>query len=150
MLVKTLTVRQFATVKRVAQNVNPLVVKRSKLFAKIEELNEEIAAINEEVSGHEMGIKALTGGMTSEQLVNKLVEDTGKTDKDGKPIKVTKYEPKEGTVVFNANDNVYEIHVEEFKIEDPLIENTSNLNSNNTMNESECETIENSMNLPNE
>ena len=126
MLVKTLTVRQFATVKRVAQNVNPLVVKRSKLFAKIEELNEEITAINEEVSGHEMGIKALTGGMTSEQLVNKLVEDTGKTDKDGKPIKVTKYEPKEGTVVFNAADNVYEIYVEESNQEDTTQEETNN------------------------
>ena len=126
MLVKTLTVRQFATVKRVAQNVNPLVVKRTKILAKIEELNEEITAINEEISGHEMGIKALTGGMTSEQLVNKVVEDTGKFDKDGKTIKVTKYEPKEGTVVFNTNTNAYEIHVEEFNQESTVQEETNN------------------------
>ena len=126
MLVKTLTVRQFATVKRVAQNVNPLVVKRTKILAKIEELNEEITSINEEISGHEMGIKALTGGMTSEQLVSKVVEDTGKFDKDGKTIKVTKYEPKEGTVVFNTNTNVYEIHVEEFNQESTTQEETNN------------------------
>ena len=30
---KILSVRQFATVKRVAQNVNPLVVKKNKIAA---------------------------------------------------------------------------------------------------------------------
>lgn len=110
---KTLTVRQFATVKRVAQNVNPLVVKKNKIAAKINELNAEYNALTEEIEGHEMGIKALTGGYISEDLVVKKVEDTGKVDKEGKPIKVTKYEPKEGVVVFNEEANVYEIHVDE-------------------------------------
>lgn len=115
---KTLTVRQFAAVKRVAQNVNPLVVKKNKIAAKISELNEEYNAINEEIEGHEMGVKALTGGLTSEDLITKRVEDTGKVDKDGKPIKVTKYEPKAGAVVFNEEANVYEIHIEEPEVED--------------------------------
>lgn len=106
---KTLTVRQFATIKRVAQNVNPLVVKKNKIAAKIDELNEEYNALNAEIEGHEMGIKALTGGYVSEDLVTKKVEDTGKLDKDGKPIKVTKYEPKEGVVTFNEEANVYYI-----------------------------------------
>ncbi len=110
---KTLTIRQFASVKRIAQNVNPLVVKKNKIAAKISELNAEYNALTEEIEGHEMGIKALTGGFISEDLVVKRVEDTGKTDKDGKPIKVTKYEPKEGVVVFNEEANVYEIHTEE-------------------------------------
>lgn len=110
---KTLSVRQFATIKRVAQNVNPLVVKKNKIAAKINELNGEYNAICNEIIGHEMGIKALTGGFISEDLVVKKVEDTGKVDKDGKPIKVTKYEPKEGVVVFNEEANVYEIHTEE-------------------------------------
>ena len=43
---KTISVRQFATIKRVAQNVNPLVVKKNKIAAKISELNEEYNAIN--------------------------------------------------------------------------------------------------------
>ena len=115
---KTLSVRQFATVKRVAQNVNPLVVKKNKIATKIDELNAEYNALVEEIEGHEMGIKALTGGLTSEDLVVKKVEDTGKVGKDGKPIKVTKYEPKAGTVVFNEEANVYEIHTEEPEIED--------------------------------
>lgn len=117
---KTLTVRQFAGVKRIAQNVNPLVVKKSKIAAKIDELNAEYNALDEEIEGHEMGVKALTGGLTSEDLVVRKVEDTGKVDKDGKPVKVTKYEPKTGVVVFNEEANVYEIHVEE-----PVIDNVA-------------------------
>lgn len=109
---KTLTVRQFASVKRIAQNVNPLIVKRGRIAAKIFELNAEYNALTEEIEGHEMGIKTLTGGLTSSCLVIKKVEDTGKVDKDGKPVKVTKYEPKAGVVVFNEEANVYEIHVE--------------------------------------
>lgn len=119
---KTLTVRQFATVKRVAQNVNPLVVKKNKIAAKINELNAEYNALTEEIEGHEMGIKALTGGYISEDLVVKKVEDTGKVDKEGKPIKVTKYEPKEGVVVFNEEANVYEIHVDEPEVEEVAFE----------------------------
>ena len=114
---KILSVRQFATVKRVAQNVNPLVVKKNKIATKINELNAEYNALAEEIEGHEMGIKALTGGLTSEDLVVKKVEDTGKVDKDGKPIKVTKYEPKEGVVTFNEEANVYEIHTDEPELE---------------------------------
>ena len=114
---KTLTVRQFAGVKRIAQNVNPLVVKKNKIAAKIDELNAEYNALTEEIEGHEMGVKALTGGLTSEDLVVKKVEDTGKVDKDGKPVKVTKYEPKASVVVFNEEANVYEIHVEEPELE---------------------------------
>ena len=117
MKTKVLTVRQMASIKRVAQNVNPLVVKKNKIAAKISELNEEYNVINEEIEGHEMGVKALTGGLISEDLVVKKVEDTGKVDKEGKPIKVTKYEPKAGVVVFNEETNVYEIHVEEPEVE---------------------------------
>ena len=95
-------------------------MKKNKIAAKIDELNAEYNALTEEIEGHEMGVKALTGGLTSEDLVVKKVEDTGKADKDGKPVKVTKYEPKAGVVVFNEEANVYEIHVEE-----PAIDNVA-------------------------
>ena len=114
---KTISIRQFASVKRIAQNVSPLVVKKNKIAAKIDELNAEYNALIEEIEGHEMGVKALTGGLTSEDLVVKKVEDTGKADKNGCPVKVTKYEPKAGVVVFNEEANVYEIHVEEPEFE---------------------------------
>lgn len=134
---KTLTIRQFATVKRVAQNVNPLVVKKNKIAAKIDELNAEYNALTQEIEGHEMGIKAVTGGLVSEDLVVKKVEDTGKVDKDGKPIKVTKYEPKEGVVVFNEEANVYEIHTEE-----PVIDNVPTETIDDTEKVDEVETKE--------
>ena len=114
---RTISIRQFASVKRIAQNVSPLVVKKNKIAAKIDELNAEYNALIEEIEGHEMGVKALTGGLTSEDLVVKKVEDTGKVDKNGCPVKVTKYEPKAGVVVFNEEANVYEIHVEEPEFE---------------------------------
>ena len=117
---RTLTIRQMATVKRVAQNVNPLVVKKNKIAAKIDELNAEYNALTEEIEGHEMGIKSLTGGYVSEDLVVKKVEDTGKVDKDGKPIKVTKYEPKDGVVVFNEEANVYELHLDEPSVDETI------------------------------
>ena len=150
---KTLTVRQFAGVKRIAQNVNPLVVKKNKIAAKIDELNAEYNALTEEIEGHEMGVKALTGGLTSEDLVVKKVEDTGKVDKEGRPIKVTKYEPKPGIVVFNEEANVYEIHVEEPTIDNVVPETvddtekapeveSATFNPTNTGNNSESENKE--------
>lgn len=121
---RILSVRQFATIKRVAQNVNPLVVKKNKIAVKINELNAEYNALTEEIEGHEMGIRALTGGFTSEDLIVKKVEDTGKVDKKGRPVKVTKYEFKEGVVSFNKEDNVYEIHVDELENMDEVTPET--------------------------
>ena len=106
---KTISIRQFAAVKRVAQNVNFAVTKRNKIAEQISKLNEEYNALTEEIEGHEAGILKLTGH-TSEELVVKVVETTGKLDKDGRPIKVTKYEPREGIVVFNEETKAYEIH----------------------------------------
>lgn len=105
---KTLTVRQMAAVKRVAMNVNPLVVKKNKLMDKICELRKEVESLNDEIMGHEMGIQALTGGLVSEDLLIKKVEVTDKVDKNGHPIKITKYEPSE-IVTFNEELKVYEI-----------------------------------------
>lgn len=105
---KTISVRQFATIKRVAQNVNPLVIKKNKILSKIVDLKDECTALEAEIEGHEMGIKALTGGLTSESLVVKRIEDTGKVDKDGKPIKKTVYEPSD-KLVWDEAAGVYNI-----------------------------------------
>lgn len=106
---KTLTVRQMATIKRVAQNVNPLIEKRNKVLSKIEQLKSEFLAINKVIEAHEMGVMALTDGLTSDNLVVKKVENTEKLDKNGNPIKVTKYEPRAVIVTFNKDTNLYEI-----------------------------------------
>lgn len=106
---KTISVRQFAAVKRVAQNVNFAVTKKNKIAEQINALNEQYNNLVAEIEGHEAGIIKLTGH-TSEELVTKVVITTDKVDKDGKPIKVTKYEPKDGFVVYNEEKKVYEIH----------------------------------------
>lgn len=108
-MTKELTVRQMASIKRVAQNVNPLVTKKNKIISKLNELKEEYDSVCNEINGHEMGVISLTGGFISEYLVEKRIEDTGKIDKEGKPIKVTKYEPRTDVVRFNQEKNVYEI-----------------------------------------
>lgn len=105
---KTISIRQFAAVKRVAQNVNFAVTKKNKIAAEISKLKNEYDTLMAEIQSHEMGVMALTG-YTSEELVTKVVEDTGKVDKEGRPIKVTKWEPREDYVVFNESTKMYEI-----------------------------------------
>lgn len=114
-MIKSLSVRQFAAIKRVAQNVNPLVTKKTKILNKIEELNAEYNDLCNEIEGHEMGIKAITGGFSSEYLIIKKIEDTGKTDKNGNPIKITKYEPNDKVISYNADTNTYDIQLVEEK-----------------------------------
>ena len=127
---KEISVRQFASIKRIAMNVNPLVVKKNKLISKINDLTIEIAEINDAIEGNEMGIKSLTGGFGSEVLVVKKIVDSGKVDKNGNPIKVTKYEPNSECIQWDENKKVYiliedkEPVVEEDNTEDSTEDNT--------------------------
>jgi len=109
---KELSTRQWATIKRTAQNVLPLIEKRAKLEKYIAELE----AINAQIEGMEYGTKILTGGYTSEEIVKRVVSDyidssTGvvKTGKDGRALKITKYVPNTDVVEFDAQANVYYI-----------------------------------------
>ena len=127
---KEITTRQMAMIKRIAMNVNPLVVKKNKLISKINELTTEIAEINDAIEGNEMGIKTITGGLSSEVLITKTVTDSGKVDKNGNPIKVTKYEPNPDIVQWDENKKVY-ILIED---KEPVVEedNTENSTEDNT------------------
>ena len=107
---KEITTRQMAMIKRIAMNVNPLVVKKNKLISKINDLTVEIAEINDAIEGNEMGIKSITEGLSSEVLITKTVTDSGKVDKNGNPIKVTKYEPNSDIVKWDENKKVYIIN----------------------------------------
>ena len=127
---KEITTRQMAMIKRIAMNVNPLVVKKNKLVSKINELTVEIAEINDPIEGNEMGIKSITGGLSSEVLITKTVTDSGKVDKNGNPIKVTKYEPNTEYVQWNEDKKVYTI----IEDKEPVVEedNTENSTEDNT------------------
>ena len=109
---KEITTRQMAMIKRIAMNVNPLVVKKNKLISKINDLTVEIAEINDAIEGNEMGIKTITGGLSSEVLITKTVTDSGKVDKNGNPIKVTKYEPNSECIQWDENKKVYIVNNE--------------------------------------
>ena len=88
---KKFTKFEIATIKRTAMNVNPMVTKKNKIAEKIAELQEEYDRLSVMQEQYEASIKTMTGGYGTEDLIDKIIEDTGKVDKDGKPVKVTKY-----------------------------------------------------------
>ena len=106
---KSISASQFASIKRIYMNVSPLIIKKNKLISKINELTLEIAQINDEIAGNEMGVKALTGGYSSEQLVIRTVENTGKVNSNGSAIKSTKYSPNPEYITWNEETKKYEL-----------------------------------------
>lgn len=95
---KRISYSDFMAVKRTAQLVNPTVQKRDAIRKKIEALAEEYNAYDAQVKSLEAGIRQITG-FSVEELVKKVTEPavnedgTPKYDKDGKPVKTTKYLP---------------------------------------------------------
>ncbi len=88
---KELSKFEIAAIKRTAQNVNAMVTKKTKLKEKIDALQAEYDQIEEAQEQFEAPIKKMTGGYGTEDLVEKVIEDTGKLDKNGKTIKLAKY-----------------------------------------------------------
>lgn len=82
---------EIATIKRTAQSVNPMVSKKAKLKEQIDALQAEYNQLNTMQEQYEASIKTMTGGYGTEDLVDKVIETTSAVDKNGKPIKVTKY-----------------------------------------------------------
>lgn len=82
---------EIATIKRTAQSVNPMVSKKAKLKEQIDALQAEYDQLNTMQEQYEASIKTMTGGYGTEDLVDKVIEATSAVDKNGKPIKVTKY-----------------------------------------------------------
>lgn len=95
---KRISYSDFMAVKRTAQLVNPTIQKREAVRKKIENLAQEYNSYDAQVKAYEAGIRQVTG-MRVEQLVKKVTEPafnedgTPKTDKEGRPVKTTKYLP---------------------------------------------------------
>lgn len=81
-----------ANLKRTAQMVSPAVKEKGKLLKSIEEEKARIAELDAQINALDGHIKEVTGGYGVEDLIIRNVINTGKTDKDGKPIKITKWE----------------------------------------------------------
>lgn len=67
---KSLSKFEMAAVKRTAKNVSMLRAKKAKLETKIAEASAELAVINNSIDLFEAPIKELTGGYTSEDILN--------------------------------------------------------------------------------
>lgn len=89
---------EIAALKNTAKTVNSLIIKRDKTQEKINALQKELEYYIETINKWEAPIIDRFG-CTSEHLVDKVVEDTGKVDKNGNPIKTTKYVLKYDTVL---------------------------------------------------
>ena len=88
---------QIASIKRTAQNVSAMMNKRNKLNEKIAKLAEERDTIQKAIDAWEAPIKELSGGLTTEQLVDRVQVKTG-VDKNGKGIMGYKFVMKECVV----------------------------------------------------
>lgn len=82
---------EIATIKRTAQNVNPMVSRKAKIKEQINALQAEYEQLDTMQEQYEASIKTMTGGYSSEDLVEKIIETTGAVDKNGKPVKITKF-----------------------------------------------------------
>ena len=82
---------EIATIKRTAQNVNPMVSRKAKIKEQINALQAEYEQLDTMQEQYEASIKTMTGGYSAEDLVEKVIETTSAVDKNGKPVKVTKY-----------------------------------------------------------
>ena len=106
---KRISYDQFMSVKRVAQAVNPLTVKRDKIGKKLEALQKEYNDLDSQVSTLETGIVQIIGFRVQE-LVKKVIESG--VDKSGKEVKTTKYVPTD-IVSYDKDNKQYVITVPE-------------------------------------
>lgn len=127
---------EIATIKRTAQNVAPLVRRKNKIKEKMDELYAELQQLETQQTQWEQAIVTMTGGYTTEDLVEKVVETTSSVDKDGNPVKVTKYVLKYPDTVVPVQEEVQEevkesedMHYAEPVIAHPIVTETVNWNN---------------------
>lgn len=101
---KKFTKFEVAAMKRTAANVDQFVKKRNSLMAKKEEIDAELSVINASIDAADAPTRTMTGGYGSEQLFEKVVTDTGKVDKNGNPIKTTKFVLRNPETVIPAEE----------------------------------------------
>lgn len=87
---KRISYSEFQSVKSVAKSCDPMITKRNKLKAKIEELAKEYKSCDDYISTLEAGVVKIIG-FRVEELVKKVIEPG--VDNNGQPKKTTKYLP---------------------------------------------------------
>ena len=84
---KELTRTQMAVVKRTAQNVKGLRTKLNKLVDKIASLNAEVVMLQSTIDKFEAPIVEMTGGFTSEEVLNGRMDATIETFENEENVK---------------------------------------------------------------
>lgn len=162
MKTKVISVRDFASIKKMAQIVNPLVSKKRTIMKKIAALTAEIEGpegLDIQIAGMEAGIKAKFLGLGTEQLVRKVVSPAVREDgtpildaKTGKQLTKTTYEPtdvlkydkehnnyiltvtdEEGQSVVEDDDTTIKVAKEEIQAQDYFIQQDAHEEANNTL-----------------
>ena len=110
---KKFTKFEIATIKRTAQNVSPMVSKKRKIAAQMIALKEEYDNLTKMQEQYEASIRTMTSGFSTEDLVNKVVETTNSLDKNGNPIKVTKFVLKYPDTVVPPTEEISTQEVED-------------------------------------
>ena len=162
MKTKVISVREFASIKKMAQIVNPLVSKKRTIMKKIAALTAEIEGpegLDIQIAGMEAGIKAKFLGLGTEQLVRKVVSPAVREDgtpildaKTGKQLTKTTYEPtdvlkydkehnnyiltvtdEEDQSVVEDDDTTIEVAEEEIQAQDYFLQQDAHEEVNNTL-----------------
>lgn len=113
---KRISYSQFQQVKSAAKMMDPNMRKIESLKNKIMPLVEEIKSLQALNDSLGEGIVKIVG-LPVYDLVKKIIEPTGATGRDGKPIKVTKYLPTD-IVTYDEAKKQYVITIPEVTPED--------------------------------
>ena len=140
---KRISFPQFQSVRSVAKAIDPLLTQKSRFQAQIDALESEFqekakavvvkmktamdekkAKLEEEINSKDVQINALEAGIVQiigfhvGDLVKKVIEPTGKTDKNGRPLKETKYLPTD-IVSYDSATKQYVISTSDDSEEQP-------------------------------
>ena len=111
-----------ANLKRTAQMVSPMVREKDKLVDEINEKYARIEALRAQIESLDSHIRQECG-YGVEDLITRKVVNTGKLDKAGKPVKVTKWILKyPETIIPPTEEQKTPVEVEENPVEDNTME----------------------------
>ena len=97
--------RQFAAIKRIAQNLYPTAARMRTIEKKIAEYQKEKESLQNVINASEFSVMSITNNIPVLDIVNRVVETT--TLPDGKVQKVTKWLPSD--LVVKNEDGTYSI-----------------------------------------
>ena len=116
---------EIAALKRTAANVRREVSQKERLTKKINELTSELSKVQERIDAWQAPIKSMTGGYSTEELVERVVETNGKNP-------VVKFILKYPETVVPPTENSVEEQVNEEQVaEEQPAEGRANTFTNN-------------------